>query len=256
MVCSVSFVSCSSNNKKSTPSNEAASVAVAGNGDSTIVEDVSADGNYVYCCAYDGFVNIREVPSMKGRIVGKFRNGPHGAVLLSNEGEWTKIDIDGIVGFVASKYVCKEPTVAVDDGIDLTWLEGLWEDLDAKIEGSDFILYMGLLIFDNGEYAEYNMNFNEGSFVAFGSYKLEGHSLVLNKKRDLVNSEDCDETIVLDLNPSNKAIQGYKKVRYLTKEEAEIISNSEEWEGADGLMLTREEFKKMPRIIRARALSL
>lgn len=64
----------------------------------------------VYSNAYDGFVNIRQAPQSKAPIVGVLRNGPEGAILLGTEGEWKKIDCNGIVGYVYEKYVQFTPT--------------------------------------------------------------------------------------------------------------------------------------------------
>ena len=64
----------------------------------------------VYSNAYDGFVNIRQAPESKAPIIGVLRNGPEGAVLLGTEGEWKKIDCNGIVGYVYEKYVQDTPT--------------------------------------------------------------------------------------------------------------------------------------------------
>ena len=64
----------------------------------------------VYSNAYDGFVNIRQAPQSKAPILGVLRNGPEGAILLSTEGEWKKIDCNGIVGYVYEKYVQDTPT--------------------------------------------------------------------------------------------------------------------------------------------------
>jgi hypothetical protein len=64
----------------------------------------------VYSNAYDGFVNIRQEPESKAPIIGVLRNGPEGAVLLGTEGEWKKIDCNGIVGYVFEKYVQDTPT--------------------------------------------------------------------------------------------------------------------------------------------------
>ena len=97
----------------------------------------------VYANAFDAFVNIRETPEAKAPILGVFKNGPEGAVLLGTEGEWTKIDCNGIIGYVLSKYVQDTPTVAytgsatIDDiagvyyspggyGMYL-WYDGTWE---------------------------------------------------------------------------------------------------------------------------------
>lgn len=64
----------------------------------------------VYSNAYDGFINIRQTPQSKAPIVGVLRNGPEGSVLLGTEGEWKKIDCNGIVGYVYEKYVQDTPT--------------------------------------------------------------------------------------------------------------------------------------------------
>ena len=64
----------------------------------------------VYSNAYDGFVNIRQEPQSKAPILGVLKNGPDGAVLLGTEGEWKKIDYNGIVGYVYEKYVQDTPT--------------------------------------------------------------------------------------------------------------------------------------------------
>ena len=64
----------------------------------------------VYSNAYDGFVNIRQTPNGNAPILGVLRNGPEGAVLLGAEGAWSKVDCNGIVGYVASKYIQNTPT--------------------------------------------------------------------------------------------------------------------------------------------------
>jgi hypothetical protein len=64
----------------------------------------------VYSNAYDGFVNIRQATQSKAPILGVLRNGPEGAILLGTEGEWKKIDCNGIVGYVYEKYVQDTPT--------------------------------------------------------------------------------------------------------------------------------------------------
>lgn len=63
----------------------------------------------VYAVAYDGFVNIRRAPNKKARILGVLKNGPEGALWLGVENGWVKIDYNGIVGYVYSKYVQDTP---------------------------------------------------------------------------------------------------------------------------------------------------
>lgn len=65
---------------------------------------------HVYANAYDGFVNIRQAPQSEAPILGVLRNGPEGAILLGAEGEWVKIDCNGIEGYVYGKYVQDTPT--------------------------------------------------------------------------------------------------------------------------------------------------
>ena len=74
------------------------------------VSDATEQFTKVYSNAYDGFVNIRQEPQSEAPILGVLRNGPEGAVLLGTEGEWTKIDCNGIVGYVYEKYVQDTPT--------------------------------------------------------------------------------------------------------------------------------------------------
>lgn len=72
--------------------------------------NASQKGPRVYSNAYDGFVNIRQAPEGKAPILGVLKNGPEGAILLGTEGEWKKVDCNGIVGYVYEKYVQDTPT--------------------------------------------------------------------------------------------------------------------------------------------------
>ena len=74
------------------------------------VSDASEQVSKVYSNAYDGYVNIRQAPLSNAPILGVLHNGPEGAVLLGVEGEWKKIDCNGIVGYVYEKYVQDTPT--------------------------------------------------------------------------------------------------------------------------------------------------
>ena len=60
---------------------------------------------YVYSASSDGFVNIRKEPSAKSDVVGGLVNQGPGAKLLERNGNWYKVDYDGKVGYVNSKYV-------------------------------------------------------------------------------------------------------------------------------------------------------
>ena len=64
----------------------------------------------VYSNAYDGFVNVRERPDNSAPILGVLRNGPEGAILLGTEGDWKKVNCNGIVGYVHGLYLLDTPT--------------------------------------------------------------------------------------------------------------------------------------------------
>ena len=102
----------------------------------------------VYSCAYDGFVNMRRQPSYSAEKVGQFKNGPEGAILLEDLGTWVKIDVNGTVGYVASKYVQGTPTIAYTGNVDVNWLEGVWQ-------GSERSGFAFLNIYNNGTYEWY-----------------------------------------------------------------------------------------------------
>lgn len=97
-----------------------------------IVQDIASevpakDGTRrVYSCAFDGYVNIRKAASSSSEKIGKFNNGPEGAVLLEELGDWVKVDVSGVVGYVPSKYVQEIPTVAYTGKADANWVEGKW----------------------------------------------------------------------------------------------------------------------------------
>ena len=64
----------------------------------------------VYATSEDGFVNVRERPSMKAKVVGELWMLFHGlgnGVLLERKGNWTKVCLRGgeVTGWCYSKYV-------------------------------------------------------------------------------------------------------------------------------------------------------
>ena len=83
-------------------------------------------GDKVYSCAFDGYVNMREAPSYQATKVGKFSNGSTGAELIQNLGEWMEIDNNGVRGFVPSRFVQDEPTVAYTGSATVNDITGMW----------------------------------------------------------------------------------------------------------------------------------
>ena len=189
-------------------------------------------GQRVYSWAYDGFTNIREDTSFSAKVIGQFRNGPEGAILLEDFGEWMKIDISGQIGYVVSKYVRDAPSVAYTGDITVGWLEGIWGSSDSGFN---------LLIFNNGTW---EMGYDY-TFV-YGKYLLQNtNELVLipvkeiNPEGDWISAEDSDIEIV-KINKAKNLLEysgtDYHKEEYMSQEAMD--------EGYGGYgCLTKSEFK-------------
>ncbi len=62
----------------------------------------------VYAVSDDGFVNVRERPSSKARVLKKLYMFSHGlgqGVLRGKSGNWTKVSVGKTTGWAYSKYV-------------------------------------------------------------------------------------------------------------------------------------------------------
>ena len=68
-------------------------------------EEPQAEEGKVYSFGFDGFTNMREGPSFSNKVIGKFMNGPDGATLLEDLGDWLQIEYNGIVGYVPSAFL-------------------------------------------------------------------------------------------------------------------------------------------------------
>lgn len=108
----------------------------------------------VYSYAFDGHLNMRATPSFNAKIVGKFRNGPQGANLLQDLGGWSKIEYNGIEGYVVSRYLQRTPTIPYTGRVGVNWIEGCWWQ------------FYGYCIFNNGYWEKgYNFAFEKGYYV-------------------------------------------------------------------------------------------
>ena len=67
----------------------------------------------VYSNCYDGYLNVRAEPSSKSQILGTLPNGPDGAELLGAEGKWSKVRVNGVVGYIWSADAQSTPTEPV-----------------------------------------------------------------------------------------------------------------------------------------------
>ena len=70
----------------------------------------------VYATSDDGFVNVRQSPSMKAPVLTKLYMFSHGlgqGVLRGRSGNWSKVSVGKVTGWAYSKYVGEQ-----------TWFEG------------------------------------------------------------------------------------------------------------------------------------
>lgn len=162
LLCVGMMASCGGNNQGKTENKETNNTIRQAQQETMVVEESKPVDNRprVYACAYDGFVSIREEGSSRGAIIGSFKNGPEGAVLLEKGVEWTKIDCNGIVGYVNTKYIQDTPTIAytgtatIDDIAGMYGADGycLFLYFDGNYEvGYDWAFEYGKFIFQNNE---------------------------------------------------------------------------------------------------------
>ena len=119
----------------------------------------------VYSNCYDGYLNVRQAPTTQSQIVGKLKNGSVGAELLGVEGSWSRVRVNGVVGYVASKYLQSTPTEAVY--VDASAFIGIW----VRTHGGDRCYE----IKSNGKFA---FSTPHGS-TANGTWYLSGYKLIL-----------------------------------------------------------------------------
>lgn len=88
-----------------------------------ICEDYESDVPMVYSKSYDGYLNVRAGASTTSQVLGKLRNG-EAAELLSIEGKWTKVRVNGIEGYIWSADTQSYPSDPVY--IDASAVVGEW----------------------------------------------------------------------------------------------------------------------------------
>ena len=137
----------------------------------------------VYAESDDGFLNVRLSPSMKGEIATKLWMQDHGlgrGVLLEKGKQWSKVSVDGIVGYVYTKYLGQ-----------MTWMAGsgpkIVANKNAVIYCEDnaegtlkpfYTIPKGTIIADT---------FFEHSFDGVEYYELRtGHDYLFVKKTDVI----------------------------------------------------------------------
>jgi hypothetical protein len=94
------------------------------NSKESTVEATAVASPRVYSNCYDGYLNVRAQPTSKSQILARLNNGSEGAELLGVEGNWSKVRVNGVVGYVSSKYLQSTPTDPVY--IDASAVVGEW----------------------------------------------------------------------------------------------------------------------------------
>jgi hypothetical protein len=175
---------------------------------------------------------MRETPSYQANKVGRFNNGPTGAEVIQNLGEWMEIDNNGVRGYVPSRFVQDEPTVTYYGSATADDITGMW-----------YAGFFGpLSIYDNGYWSLFGNYFD----VAYGYYILQNNEIKLIAVKEISPDHfDADgnleylivrkEYSIIDIN----TLTNDNRVEFLTGYESE-----EDMEGVDPYFCTKAEFKQ------------
>ena len=137
----------------------------------------------VYAVSDDGYLNVRSEPSMKGEVIGKLWMQDHGlgrGVLLEKGQQWSKVSVEGTVGWVYTKYLGQMTWMAgsgpriVADKETVVWCE---DNRDGDLKPFCTV-ERGTVIADT---------YWEHSFDGVEYYELRtGHDYLFVKKQDVV----------------------------------------------------------------------
>ena len=183
----------------------------------------------VYSNSYDGYTNIRETPSLKGKVIGELRNGPDGAVLISKTEGWSKINCNGVEGYVYTKNLSTSPTEEVTISTDINWINGIWRNDNEQY---------AYLIFNNGTFA---IQSTSGT-LAYGTYILKGNDIEFSIKQFL-SSMEISKIQRLGIDTSTNRIGQLRKMDFL--------SESEQYNNTYDLTWTKSQFNALKKEIRA-----
>jgi hypothetical protein len=183
----------------------------------------------VYSNSYDGYTNIRETPSLKGKIIGELRNGPDGAVLISKTEGWSKINCNGVEGYVYTKNLSTSPTEEVTISTDINWINGIWRNDNEQY---------AYLIFSNGTFA---IQSTSGT-LAYGTYILKGNDIEFSIKQFL-SSMEISKIQRHGIDTATNRIGQLRK--------RDFLSESEQYNNTDDLTWTKSQFNALKKEIRA-----
>ena len=143
----------------------------------------------VYSNSYDGYLNVRAGASTTSQVLGILRNG-EAAELLSIEGKWTKVCVNGIEGYIWSADTQSYPSDPVY--IDASAVVGEWAWCDENAH------FDSCTIESKGDF--YMSGYL--SMEASGKWHLSGHNIILKY--------DNGETIVCGVKDNALIINGYE----------------------------------------------
>ena len=148
-----------------------------------------SDVPMVYSNSYDGYLNVRAGASTTSQVLGILRNG-EAAELLSIEGKWTKVRVNGIEGYIWSADTQSYPSDPVY--IDASAVVGEWAWCDENAH------FDSCTIESKGDF--YMSGYL--SMEASGKWHLSGHNIILKY--------DNGETIVCGVKDNALIINGYE----------------------------------------------
>lgn len=143
-----------------------AAIDAANYGYDEICEDDEPEVHMVYSNCYDGYLNVRAAASTKSQVLGILRNG-EAAELLSIEGKWTKVRVNGIEGYIWSADTQSTPSDPVYISSASVIGEWMWCDANAHFDTCT--------VESNGDFYLYGYLSGDLS----GKWHLSGHNLVL-----------------------------------------------------------------------------
>lgn len=156
------------------------------NANESTAEAVAPAGPKVYSNCYDGYLNVRAQPTTQSQILARLNNGPDGAELLGVEGSWSKVRVNGVVGYVSSKYLQSTPTDPVY--IDASVVVGDWFGDCSGV----------LKIKSNGKF-EHTFGFSAMSETLGGTWHLSCNNVIMKYSNgDVVVCNFNGETLCSD----------------------------------------------------------
>ena len=138
----------------------------------------------VYAVSDDGYLNVRSQPSMSGKVLTKLWIQDHGlgrGILIEKGKQWSKVSVDGIVGWVYTKYLGQ-----------MTWMLGSGPKIVAKQNATPIYCENnadgGLDVFTTVDKGTIIADtYFEHSFNGVDYYELRtGHDYLFIKKTDVI----------------------------------------------------------------------